>query len=408
MDAETFGIRIYHPENNSIEIEYEYDKGQRQGPFTMSMDDDDNLSVWCIKNKKDIFLNDNSKEYIKYVNKIVVIDGEMTHSLMFCPMILKDKVIGVITVQSYQKNRYTKKHLDILRTLANYTAIAFDNALLYDNMEGEVNLRTAEIEKQKIVLEDKNLKITDSINYAQRIQQAILPSQEMISAILPNSFIFFKPKDIVSGDFYWAHAINKHEILFAAVDCTGHGVPGAFMSIMGYNLLEQIVKENKIYQPALILSELSKLVVNSLKQTDAIGSVKEGMDIALCKINYKNLELEYAGAHNSLNLIRNGILTETKANQRSIGISTTSSVQFHNHKIKLEKGDCVYIFSDGYADQFGGQLNQKFFYQPFRELLVDIHKLSMEKQEKKLEKVISQWKGEREQTDDMLVIGVKI
>ena len=408
MDAETFGIRIYHPENNNIEIEYEYDKGERQGPFTILMDDDDNLSVWCIKNKKEIFLNDNSKEYKKYVNKIVVIDGEMTHSLMFCPMILKDKVIGVITVQSYQKNRYTKQHLDILRTLANYTAIAFDNALLYDNMEGEVKARTAEIEKQKIVLEDKNLKITDSINYAQRIQQAILPSQEMISAILPNSFIFFKPKDIVSGDFYWAHAIDKHQILFAAVDCTGHGVPGAFMSIMGYNLLEQIVKENKIYQPALILSELSKLVVNSLKQTDAIGSVKEGMDIALCKIDYKNLELEYAGAHNSLNLIRNGVLTETKANQRSIGISITSAVQFRNHKIKLEKGDCVYIFSDGYADQFGGKLNQKFFYQPFRELLVDIHQLSMEEQRLKLEKTISEWKGEREQTDDMLVIGVKI
>ena len=415
MDGEVFGIRIYHPEKNCVTTPYEYEKGERQESITFSMDNDDNLSVWCIKNKRDIFMNDNLNEYKKYVNDIVLLGGEMPHSLMFCPMILKDKVIGVITVQSYKKNSYTKQHLDILRTLANYTAIAFDNALLYDNMEGEVNARTTEIEKQKLVLEDKNLKITDSINYALRIQQAILPSQEMINAILPNSFIFFQPKDIVSGDFYWAHTIpspngeanETGEVLFAAVDCTGHGVPGAFMSIMGNNLLDQIVNETKIYQPALILTELSKLVVDSLKQTGEIGSIKEGMDIALCKIDYKNLELEYAGAHNALNLIRNGKLTETKANQRSIGIST-NAVQFINHKIKLEKGDCIYIFSDGYADQYGGKNNQKLFYQPFRELLVEIHQLSMEKQKKKLEKVIADWKGEREQTDDMLVIGVRI
>ena len=408
MEADTFGIRIYHPENNNVEIKYEYDKGVRQTPFFFSMENDNNFSVWCIKNKKEIFLNDNINEYKKYVKEIVVMAGEVTHSLMFCPMILKDKVVGVITVQSYQKNRYTKQHLDILRTLANYTAIAFDNALLYDNMEGEVKVRTTEIEKQKHLLEEKNLKITDSIYYAQRIQQAILPSQKMISSILPDSFIFFRPKDIVSGDFYWAYAIDKHQVLFAAVDCTGHGVPGALMSIMGYNLLEQVVKENKIYQPALILDELSKLVVNTLKQTDEVGSIKEGMDIALCKINYKTYELEYAGAHNSLNLIRNGILTETKANQRSIGFASANSLKFNNHKIKLEKGDNFYIFSDGYADQFGGNGHQKFFYKPFRELLVEIHQLSMENQQQKLEKVIFEWKGKRDQTDDILIIGVRV
>ncbi len=407
MDAETFGIRIYHPENNSIEIKYEFDKGERQEPVFFSMDDENNLSVWCIKNKKEIFLNDNSNEYKKYVNEIVVIDGEMTHSLMFCPMILKDKVIGVLTVQSYQKNKYTKQHLDILRTLANYTAIAFDNARLYDNMEGEVKQRTAEIEKQKVSLEDKNLKITDSINYAQRIQQSILPTRKIIRDILPDSFVFFRPKDIVSGDFYWIHPVDEHQILLAAVDCTGHGVPGAFMSIMGYNFLERIVKEQKIYQPALILNELSTLIINSLKQTDEIGSIKEGMDIALCKIDYKNLEIEYAGAHNSMYLIRNNILTETKADRRGIGISLKTT-PFVNHKIKIEKGDCLYIFSDGYADQEGGPEKEKFYYQPFRELLTEIHSQSMEYQEHKLDEVILKWKGSRPQIDDMLVMGVKI
>ena len=257
-------------------------------------------------------------------------------------------------------------------------------------------------------IKQKNQNITDSINYAKRIQQAILPSNEMIKSCIPESFIFFKPKNIVSGDFYWIHAIDKSETLFAAVDCTGHGVPGALMSMMGYNLLEQIVKGNRIYEPAMILDELSKLVIQSLRQTAGLDAVKDGMDISICKINYLTNELEYAGAHNPLYLIRNGTLIETKADRKSIGISPSKSGSFSNHKIKLEKGDCLYIFSDGYADQKGGPYNEKIFYQPFRELIINIHLLPMDDQQERLEKVISEWKGDQEQIDDMLVIGVKI
>ncbi len=264
------------------------------------------------------------------------------------------------------------------------------------------------IEKQKQLVEEKNEKITDSINYAKRIQQAILPSEELIKSALPDSFVFFKPKDIVSGDFYWMHAIDNNQVLFAVADCTGHGVPGALMSMMGFNLLEQVVKEHHVYEPAIILNELSKLMMEALKQTDELGSKKNGLDIALCKINYQNLELEYAGARNSLYLIRNKILNETKADRMSVGISSPRSIHFSNHKIKLEKGDCLYIFSDGYADQKGGGENKKFFYQPFKDLLVDSHVLSMHEQEMKFEKVISEWKGDNEQIDDMLMIGVRI
>ena len=264
------------------------------------------------------------------------------------------------------------------------------------------------IENQKLLVEEKNLKITDSINYARRIQQAILPSQEIIKSVLTDSFIFFKPKDIVSGDFYWMHAIDKNYVLLAAVDCTGHGVPGALMSMMGYNLLEQIVKEHHIFEPAKILNELSKLVVESLKQTNTLSSSKEAMDIALCRFDFQNNELEFAGAHNSLYLIRNGKLFETKADNRTIGISLAASLPFTNHKIKLEKGDCLYISSDGYADQFGGINNEKFYYQPFREMLTQIHQLPMNDQRDQLEIIMSEWKGDKEQIDDMLVIGVKI
>lgn len=256
-------------------------------------------------------------------------------------------------------------------------------------------------------IKQKNENITASINYAKRIQQAILPSRELVRTYIPDSCVFFNPKNIVSGDFYWVHLLDDHQVLIAAVDCTGHGVPGAFMSIIGFNLLEQLVKGQQVYEPALILNNLRKEVIKALKQTNEIGMVKEGMDIALCKINYKSMELEYAGAHNSLYLIRNGILTETKADQRSIGI-TFDNHQFLNHKIKLEKGDCFYIFTDGYADQKGGPKKEKFFYQPFRKLLLDIHQLNMAEQEQKLEKVISEWKGNKEQIDDILVIGVRV
>ena len=271
----------------------------------------------------------------------------------------------------------------------------------------EAVMQKEEAEKQKSISEQKNLKITDSINYAKQIQQAILPSEEVISHLLPDSFIFFKPKDIVSGDFYWAHVLDKNQVLIAVVDCTGHGVPGAFMSIMGYNLLEQAVNMHQTHSPSIILNDLSKAVVKSLKQTKELEALKDGMDIALCKIDFQNLELEYAGAHNSLYLIRNGVLTETKADRRSIGISSGSDL-FTNHKIKLQKGDCFYIFSDGYVDQKGGADKTKFFYRPFRELLTLIHIQPMKKQKAVLDQTFESWKGTLEQMDDVTIIGVRI
>jgi serine phosphatase RsbU (regulator of sigma subunit)/putative methionine-R-sulfoxide reductase with GAF domain len=414
MDAVEFGIGIFDAEKQAIDFSNYYYESKRMGADLdtwVSMNDKNRLSVWCVQHKKAVFINNIQEEYHSYIENLDSYKGEgklLLESVICLPLIIEEKLVGLISVQSAKKNAYTYKHLEVLQTLASYIAIALDNARLYNNMEGEIKARTKEIERQKVLVEDKNLKITDSINYAQRIQQAILPSQEMLSTILPDSFVFFKPKDIVSGDFYWIHAIDQHKIVFAAVDCTGHGVPGAFMSIMGNNLLEQIVKEQKIYEPAAILNELSKMVVQSLKQTDEIGSIKEGMDIALCTIDYRTFELEYAGAHNSLNIIRQGVLTETKADKRAIGIALANSTPFTNHKIRLKKGDCIYIFSDGFVDQKGGLKNQKFYSQPFRELLTQISLLKMSEQEKKLEQVIYQWKGEQEQIDDILVIGVRV
>ncbi len=756
MDAETFGVRIYHPENNTVEIKYEFDKGERLKPFSFSMDNDNNYSVWCIKNKKEIFINDNITEHKEYVKDIVVIAGEMTHSVLFCPMILKDMVIGVITVQSYHKNRYTKHHLNILRTLANYTAIALENAQLYEkleekieertievlkqkeeveksyentkllsnigreitavlsveeivnkvyenvnklmdasvfgiavfdetgnrlifsgfiekgeklpvfynelseesrlavwcfknkkeifindlnkeynnyfpgkeipvpkageqsesiiylplfttnkligvitvqsfkqnayseyqlnilrnlalyvvnglenarlyeHMEDEVKVRTVEVEKQKDELarlsivasetdngvlifdangeiewvnsgftrlqgygldelkqrgntlekishnpeiealiqdcvenkkssiyqalnitkagkelwvqssltpildetgavkkwviidtdvtarkkaEDgirlQNEKITDSINYAKSIQEALLPSIEEIQKHLPESFILFKPKDIVSGDFYWIYE-DKGRVFVAVADCTGHGVPGAFMSLIGNNFLNDIVKVKGRHTPSEILEELNIQFINALKQNSKDTSVKYGMDIALISLQAPTnlplfdegkpilhgnlLNMQFAGAHSPILIFRRKLVSlplfpnmqdvigadeveciSIKGNARSIGsYQKLDERGFTNHNVQLLKGDMLYIFSDGFADQIGGHENKKIFSKTFKDLLQSICQMDVSEQKKVLDKTITDWKGKLNQTDDILVVGIRI
>ncbi len=278
-------------------------------------------------------------------------------------------------------------------------------------LEGKVNQRTEELNLQKVEVEKKNANITDSIDYAKRIQDAVFVAKEQISKWLPQSFILFKPKDIVSGDFYWMNE-KDGKIFFAAVDCTGHGVPGAFMSIIGYNLLNTIVDEKKIYQPAQILNELDRLVFETLSSSSESGKVKEvkdGMDVGICVYDPKNMSLEYAGAYNSLYHVRKGELTEYKADKLPIGKSSIhTDGQFTNYSVKLEKGDMLYLFSDGYADQIGGPKRKKFYYGPFKEMLSNISGQSMNDQKNKLDKTIVDWLGNREQVDDIIVMGVKV
>jgi len=255
------------------------------------------------------------------------------------------------------------------------------------------------------IIKEKNKDITDSIKYAKRIQEAILPPDKLVQQYLPESFILYKPKDIVSGDFYWIEKAGD-KILFAAVDCTGHGVPGAFVSIVGHNGLSRAINEFKITQPSLILDKLNEIVGETFRQEDN-KEVKDGMDIALCSIDFKNQTLEYAGAMNSLYIISNNELKEINADKQPIG-AFDNRKNFTNHSIKLKSGDHIYIFSDGYSDQFGGPKGKKFLYKRFQELLLSIHAKPMKEQKEILDKTIMDWKGNYEQLDDILVIGVKI
>ncbi|MCC7303062.1 MAG: SpoIIE family protein phosphatase [Bacteroidia bacterium] len=274
------------------------------------------------------------------------------------------------------------------------------------NLENKVVERTSEIQRQKELVEDKNKEILDSINYAKRLQSAILPPMDKFKKNLKNSFVLFIPKDIVSGDFYWMYK-KEEEVIVAVVDCTGHGVPGAMVSVVGANSLERCVREFNLKRPATILDKLRELVVETFDTTGE--EVRDGMDLSLVSIDLKERKLQYAGANNSLWIVRKGAteVEEVKADKQPIG-KYEYARPFTNHVAQLSKGDCFYLFSDGYADQFGGPSGKKFKYKTLKDLLVKIHGMEMEDQHRMLRETFDVWKGELDQIDDICVIGVRV
>ncbi len=271
----------------------------------------------------------------------------------------------------------------------------------------EKELASIEIAKQKEEVSIKNKNIMDSITYAQRIQLAIMPSISKFKRLIPESFILYKPKDIVSGDFYWITEIGD-KLFIAAVDCTGHGVPGAFMSIIGYDLLRNITKERGIHRPSEVLDQLNKSLIELLtKNNVAVGEVKDGMDISLCVFHKSKGVLEYSGALNPLYIIRDNKINTVKGDRYSVGLGNEHlDENFKNHIIKLEIGDRLYIFSDGYSDQFGGPEGKKMKFRRFRHLLLSIHDYPFDQQQKFLEEHFISWMGPHEQVDDILIMGM--
>lgn len=308
-----------------------------------------------------------------------------------------------------------------------------ERALIKEKMilEQKVEERTEVIRKQTIEIEKKNIAIMDNIEYADNIQRAILPSEEEIRKQFNEHFIFYKPKDIVSGDFYWIHE-EKDRVLMAVADCTGHGVSGAFVSLMGHNLLNNIINEKHNATPAEILYALNDKILNTLRQDAQKTSAKYGMDIVLISVSktlskgkahiatddnvegdssatIDGYELQYAGAHNPLLICRNNEMYQLKGNPRSIGSNRRIGDQtFKNYTVHVQKSDMLYMFSDGYVDQLGGPENKKIFAQPFRDLLQSVSLKTMDEQKQKLDTHLADWKGTQSQTDDVLVVGIRI
>jgi serine phosphatase RsbU (regulator of sigma subunit) len=279
----------------------------------------------------------------------------------------------------------------------------------HENIESVLVVSHDITERKLIELEvqNKNKKINDSINYAKRIQNAILPNTRHINKALTDSFILYKPRDVVSGDFPWFVQI-KDDIFIAAVDCTGHGVPGALLSLIGYFLLNDIVRSRKVSDPGKILDLLDEGVTQTLRQDQDDSATKDGMDIALCRIHLNTREIEYSGAHRPLYVMKSGVMDEIKGNKFPIGGGIfKNQTNFTSTKIQLEEGDSVYFSSDGFPDQFGGPDNRKFGPKKVRDIVERVHSKSMEEASRIFEQEWETWRGETKQTDDVLLIGLK-
>lgn len=312
---------------------------------------------------------------------------------VLCTVLL---TLGVVRISVYRLTK-AKKRLE----------------LLVKSRTSEVVRQKEEVEKQKHLVELRNKDITDSINYARRIQHAILPVKEEIRAALPDGFILFLPRDIVSGDFFWfsgKYRSSHHYIFLAAVDCTGHGVPGAFMSMIGNTLLNEIVNEKGILEPELILGALNEAVRKALKQNNEDTGSRDGMDLALLRLNMQTGTVQYAGANRPLWIYRkNGTFEDHKPDKMAIGgLQNTSTKIFNTKMVELSPGDRLFVFTDGYADQFGGADGKKFMVKKFQQTLASLHEKPLVGLDDILLDIHRQWKGNHEQVDDILVMGFSL
>ena len=395
ISSSTFLIGIYNESEHTIEV-----NRSRESEEIMyskwDCNDKTRPAVLCFDKQIDMFTNCFSIDYkifFPILPKPIQGGGLPTESVIYCPLTVKEKRIGVISVQDFNKNAFSNYHLQIVKNLANYVAIAIDNAKAYN-----------EIKKQKAIVDEKNKDITDSIRYSKRIQDAILPPPKLIKQLLSESFVLYKPKDIVAGDFYWMER-EDDKIFFTAADCTGHGVPGAMLSVMCSNALSKSVKELRIYEPAKILDKVVEILEERFEKSEE--DIWDGMDLALCCLNLQAKKLEFSGANNQLYLIRNGELNETKGDRQPVG-KHDNRKPFTNHTIEIQTGDSIYVSTDGYADQFGGTRDKKFTYRRFRKLMVSISEENMSEQMEVMDSTIEEWKGKTEQIDDICIIGVRV
>lgn len=384
MDASRFRVNIYYPERAQVEYKFSIEHEKILTVETVSMQDENNLSVWTIKNQKEIFMNNVRAEYEKYVSNLEFVSAKWANSVIYIPLIISDRVLGCVTVQSFHKNAYDVQDLDVMKTLASYAAIALDHAEAYDT------LRTA------------NNNTMQSIRYAKRIQEAILPPHDQLSSNFNELFMFYKPRDIVSGDFYWFSELDECKFI-ASVDCTGHGVPGAFMTMMGNDLLNHVINEMKIMEPSEILHELDHKVQKTLQ------SRNDGMDMTLVKVDQKHQKVVFAGAKSPLFCVQKQRSFILRGSKFPIGSNQFRLKKvFTAHEVAYQEGDIFYMYTDGFQDQFGGKTGQKYLSKRFRQFLLQISVYPLEEQYHKLKQELHSWQGTNKQTDDILVIGFKI
>ena len=298
-------------------------------------------------------------------------------------------------------------HNEISTLASHFNSMMERLANYYNELEQKVAERTAEVVAQKEEIERQKISLTDSILYAKRIQNAMLPAESQMEHALGEYFLIFWPKDIVSGDFYWMSQ-KADKVFLTAVDCTGHGVPGAFMSMIGSSLLNKIVNENEVFKPSDVLDHMKAGVISALNKEGQAESTSDGMDMSFVSLDFKNKKLEFAGANNPLYVVRDGDIMIFKGDKQPVGAFVKDDVPFTNHEVDLKKGDMVYIFSDGYQDQFGGENKTKFMVGKFKKLLVELGAMDVQKQKAELTRIHQEWRGGVGQVDDIVIIGIRI
>ncbi len=397
-DATAFGIGIYNPERERIDFRGFIENGKRIPDSFDKITDENKLSVVCLTRNEDIIINDFVKEHTKYITKRSLDNvGDNYQSIIYLPLILEGKIVGVLTVQSPQIDAYSRNDLTILRTLASYISIALDNARTYTQLEGANDL-----------IKSKNQSIMDSIRYGETIQHAILPDPQDFIKHFEDHFILFKPQAVVSGDFYWSVRIGDKTFV-AVVDCTGHGVPGAFMSMIGNTILNEIVTLQNVVEPAQILENLNQGIWDALHQEDYQNL--DGMDICLCVIedaDELNMRVvNFAGAKRPLFILKNDKLIEVKGSRKSIGGRQKTEAEYEQRQLLLESDDVLYLTTDGYVDQNDFD-RIKYGTLRFKKILASFTGMTLHDQKEVLLEEMRTHMGEEEQRDDITIIGLKL
>ncbi len=395
MDTTVFGIGTYDAEREIIGFSHFYKDGEMV-PYREAPINDDRLSTWCARNKKPIFINDFDEEYSQYLEeKARGVLVEERNSIIYYPLIQEDRLLGVITVQSPLKNAYSRNQYRILESMAAYITIALSN---YDAYQ------TIQLAKDEI--DRKNLQITDSLRYARDIQGVILPGERRFNRVFKEHFLLYKPKDFVSGDFFWIEEY-ENKTFVAVIDCTGHGVPGAFMSLIGTMQLNQIL--SKTQEPSLILDQLHIGIKKALKQD--IYNNDDGMDVCLCCIEHleeiNRYKVVFGGAKRPLYYVNEGSLHQLKGTRKTIGGRGKNNKPFEQEEIWLNEGDTLYLTTDGYVDQSSPR-QKKIGTMQLLTWLEQINMQPMNKQGEFLKEELARHQQYIEQRDDITLLGIRL
>jgi serine phosphatase RsbU (regulator of sigma subunit) len=410
LDASVFGVGVFNEMEQKIEFMDFMANGKQQSYHFEPMSNNNNFSVWCLKNRKEVVINDLAVDYAKYIDATnYQVTENMPKSLLYLPLVRDNKAIGVITVQSIKTNAYTDIDLKVLSTLASYISIALDNSNAYE------------------IIRRKNKDITDSIRYAQTIQEAILPGEARMKEVFGEHFVIYRPKDMVSGDFYWMDKLKSddddsataassslsdagNKVFFATIDCTGHGVPGGFMTLIANQLLNEIISLCKIHDPAMIMEMMDRQIRAILKQQEKVND--DGMDVCLTMLERQQdgkMRIVYAGARRPLYFFvaKENKLYTLKGDRASLGGPQRKDTSYNRYELMLNKGDMIYMFTDGLADQNNPD-KQKFGTKNLCNML-ELHATKSADQQKSLiEASLEAHMNGAEQRDDITVIGIRI